>query len=202
MQLKAAHNNHATTQSAPGSVLSVLYPARGDVWRGEHARFRRCLFERDLRHKGLLFQWWIAYHDTFHNLKKKKATDLQNASLSQRSSCWLTRWTFSRREVRRLQPLLPGRWDWQTKTNKQKEINKTTTLTFFHFYAHVLLELWEEYSFAWYVALFQVNYMLLHPDVQAKVQEEVDQVLWGSVNFCCLSNGILLDLITFEWHLQ
>ena len=25
---------------------------------------------------------------------------------------------------------------------------------------------------------------------------------WGSVNFCCLSNGILLDLITFEWYLQ
>ena len=25
----------------------------------------------------------------------------------------------------------------------------------------------------------QVNYMLLHPDVQAKVQEEVDQVLLG-----------------------
>ena len=42
--------------------------------------------------------------------------------------------------------------------------------------------------------------MLLHPDVQAKVQEEVDQVLLGFSEFLLsiISNKILLDLNTFE----
>ena len=38
---------------------------------------------------------------------------------------------------------------------------------------------WEEYLFAGilgYITHCQVNYMLLHPEVQTKVQEEVDQV--------------------------
>ena len=37
----------------------------------------------------------------------------------------------------------------------------------------------------------QVNYMLLHPDVQAKVQEEVDQVLLGFSEF----------LLSIKWNI-
>ena len=37
----------------------------------------------------------------------------------------------------------------------------------------------------------QVNYMLLHPDVQAKVQDEVDQVLLGFSEF----------LLSIKWNI-
>ena len=37
----------------------------------------------------------------------------------------------------------------------------------------------------------QVNYMLLHPDVQTKVQEEVDQVLLGFSEF----------LLSIKWNI-
>ena len=113
-------NNYHMTESSTLRVprfqmqgALIVNPACGDLWRGEHARFRRCLLERDLHHKGPILQWWIALHSIIWRRGKFYSEDFAKCwnVPFQRSSCWWTRWTFSLREARRLQPLLPGRWD-------------------------------------------------------------------------------------------